>query len=45
MAHQIETHGSEAAALLVRTDAWHTLDTRASSPSTRRAPWADARAE
>src|SRR5215217_4793642 len=27
MAHQIETHGSEAAAIFARTDAWHRLGT------------------
>src|SRR4051794_41268761 len=27
MAHQIETHGDEAAAIFARTDAWHRLGT------------------
>lgn len=27
MAHQIETHGNQAAAIFARTDAWHRLGT------------------
>ena len=34
MAHQIETHGTRAAALFARTDPWHRLGTTVAGAST-----------
>jgi hypothetical protein len=35
MAHQIETHGDQGAAVFSRTDAWHRLGTTVRDPLSR----------